>query len=53
MHEHCELSGTACTAMIQFVVATLGRPTVIEGGLLTQVQTHAMEALGPINLAVL
>ncbi len=25
----------------------------IEGGLLTQVQTHAMETLGPINLAVL
>ena len=26
---------------------------IIEGGLLTQVQTHAMETLGPINLAVL
>ena len=26
---------------------------IIEGGLLTQVQTHAMETLGPINLAVI
>ncbi len=26
---------------------------IIEGGLLTQVQTHAMETLGSINLAVL
>ncbi len=26
---------------------------IIEGGVLTQVQTHAMETLGPINLAVL
>ncbi len=26
---------------------------IIEGGLLTQVQTHAMETLRPINLAVL
>ncbi len=26
---------------------------IIEGGLLTQVQTHAMKTLGPINLAVL
>ena len=26
---------------------------IIEGGLLTQVQTHAMETLGNINLAVL
>ncbi len=26
---------------------------IVEGGLLTQVQTHAMETLGPINLAVL
>ncbi len=25
---------------------------IIEGGLLTQVQTDAMETLGPINLAV-
>ncbi len=24
---------------------------IVEGGLLTQVQTHAMETLGPINLA--
>ena len=42
----------------QYVAVTaLGRPTVaaciIEGGLLTQVQTHATENLGPINLAVL
>ncbi len=26
---------------------------IIEDGLLTKVQTHAMETLGPINLAVL
>ncbi len=26
---------------------TLGPGCIIEGGLLTQVQTHAMEALGP------
>ncbi len=39
------------------VALSLGKLTasacIIEGGLLTQVQTHAMETLGPINLAVL
>ncbi len=37
------------------VVVTLGQTNsgcIIEGGLLTQVQTHAMETLEPINLAV-
>ena len=31
----------------------LGPINLAEGGLLTQVQTHAMETLGLINLAVL
>ncbi len=30
-----------------------GAGCIIEGGLLTQVQTHAMETLGHINLAAL
>ncbi len=49
----CSVQYSTCTAKPVDGVH-LGRLTVtcIEGGLLTQVQTHAMETLGSINLAV-
>ncbi len=42
----------ACTVGTAVVIQT-NSGCIIEGGLLTQVQTHAVETLVPINLAVL